>query len=451
MAKTKMTSGAGAAGGSEDDPGQRDAAMPCATTSMVARLVALISATIRTVTTHFSPDFDALVSASVLAEHVDAEVQFRSANDRVGQHEAGVVGVDIADGPRSFKGAAPNGGRGSAAWLVRQALRECGVEISAQAERLIQIADEIDRGVQRRVSYGVGHLFNGLNDIAQIDDGDLVNLMRAIVAADVRRFDEVVEELAAKLRTQTGVRPNIILGPSAESELSAAVALASSSMAGRLERNLRHTTANAIVDGARISARLSRLQHARDLRSALRDCGRTPNLAERTRMIDAICDLGGELQELLCFATFNSRTKLLALALTGAACAARETRASRWAMHRALDDACDQVLVITGVGSPRAVKGAARHRQALDAGVSFVVIHGSDGSTRVLPTANGTAWLSASGTTFESWARRILPEPFHVEAWAAVCGSKKAWRIPPAHDVAGVVAAIRESVERGTA
>jgi len=69
----------------------------------------------------------------------------------------------------------------------------------------------------------------------------------------------------------------------------------------------------------------------------------------------------------------------------------------------------------------------------------------------VLPTAHGTAWLSASGSTFEDWAARVLPEPFHVEAWAAVCGSSKAWRTPPAHDVAGVVAAIRESVEGGRA
>ena len=445
------TGGAGAAGGSKYDPGQQDRAMPSATTSSVARLAAHIAATIRTVVTHFSPDLDALVSASVLAEHVEAEVQFRSANDRVDQHEAGVVGVDIAEGSRSFKGAAANGGRGSAAWLVGQALNEVGQEISVQAERLIHIADEVDRGIRRRVSFGVSHLLNGVKDLAQIDDNDLVMLMRAIVAGDARRFGDVVEALAAKVRPQSGPRRRIMFGPSPESELSAAVALAARSMAGGLRCHPGHQTMNAMLSSGPISARRSPLQYDRDLRSALRDCGRTPNLAQRTRMIDAICDVEGEVQELLSFASSKARTKLLALSLMGAASTARATRASRRVMHQALDRACDEVLLIDEVLSPRAVKGVVRHRQALDAGVRFVVIHASDGSTRVLPTAHGTAWLSASGSTFEDWAARVLPEPFHVEAWAAVCGSSKAWRTPPAHDVAGVVAAIRESVEGGRA
>lgn len=412
----------------------------------ILHFAAILSEGVDTVITHFDPDLDALVAAALLQRVTGAAVEFRSANEPVGSHEAGVVGVDVKNGPRSFKGADASGGRGSAAWLVMQALRLLGFGVSEVEELLVTIADDVDRGIKRGVSYGILHLVNGIKDLGAADR-DLMELTVAIMRRDQGALLSVINRISGKIRS--GSNPlTISFGSNPESELSAAVALAESTMGARLIFNPRYC-GTAARQGNRkvVDARRSNL--ARDLRTALRDGGKFSDSKKRQPMANAIVDEEGEIQALLGFLSPKVRVRLLALALLGPSQVAPFERRSRARMYAALDElGDDMVLVIADVERPRATKGAKRLRAVREAGVLFVIRHGVDGSTRVDPTACGSAWLEARDLTFADFAESVLPDIFHVEDWGAVCGSTKAWATPPEHDHAAVSAALRSAVSR---
>ena len=407
-------------------------------------LAALLSEGVDTVITHIDPDVDAVVSCALLHNATGAKVEFRSANDPVEGHEVGVVGVDVKDGQRSFKGIDESGNRGSAACLVIQALGILGCPVSEVESMLVTIADEVDRAVRRSVAYGFMHLLNGIKDLG-VPDGLLIELTTAIIRRDPDALLVVVNRLAGAART--GPNQGVVsFGVSTESEFSAAVALAEFGMAARLVVNERYEGALARrSDQTIVNARRSKF--SRDLRSALRDGRKIPDAAKRQAMVDAITDESGELQVLLAFAPPKVRVRLLALALLGPSRVAPAERRSWARIYAALDELNeDCILVIDEIERPRATKGAKRLRAVRDAGVLFVIRHGIDGSTRVDSTACGSAWLESHGLTFANFAEAVLPDVFHIEDWGAVCGSTKAWTTPPVHDHAEVRSALRSAI-----
>lgn len=410
----------------------------------ILNFAVILNEGVDTVVTHFDPDLDALVAAALLQRATGAAVEFRSANEPVGSDEASVVGVDVKNGPRSFKGADASGGRGSAAWLVLQAFRMLGIGVSDIDDLLVTIADEVDRAVKRGVGYGFLHLINGMKDLGA-SDHDLIELTGAIMRRDQAALLAVINRISGRIRSGANVS-RISFGSNPESELSAAVALAESNLRACLIFNPRYCGTAARRDSQTIvDARRSNL--ARDLRTALRDGGKFSDSNKRQAMVNAIVDEEGELQALLGFLSPKARVRLLALALLGPSQVAPLERRSRARMYAALEElGDDMVLVIADVERPRATKGAKRLRAVRDAGVLFVVRHGVDGSTRVDPTACGSAWLEARGLTFADFAEAVLPGMFHVEAWGAVCGSTKAWATPPEHDHDLVSSTLRSAI-----